>query len=274
MNTLRNFFSRKFRTAFVLSVLAASFLVAVSFHSTAQSTSSQQPAQQPASPQRKFTTKTFKDCPVAIHQVRNLNKEKDWFRDLEIEVKNVSDKPIYFISLGLEFPDIHQVHGDGEDKNMQARLKTGFPLKFGRPELMDVRVLAVPEDIPINPGETYVFTIPDTRVKGLEYMRKSMDFPPEATDNILIRFDTFSFGDGTGFVGGGFGGKRDYRDKTPKKQPSDNQVFQKINWNKSVCESVVEISHEKSTTYEHHFNCGYKSDGVSPLFSTPIFFNY
>ncbi len=45
-------------------------------------------------------------------------------------------------------------------------------------------------------------------------------------------------------------------------------------YNNDICESVVEIGLGKSTTYGRHFSCGHKSDGISPLFSTPGFFNY
>lgn len=161
-----------------------------------------------------------------LHQVRNLDKEKDWFRDLEIEVKNVSDKPIYFISLGLEFPDIQAppppIREDG--RKLEGSV-IGFTLTFGNLELGDLMKLATPGDVALKPGETYVFTIPEPKAVGFESMKKRMKFSPEATNNIRVRFDTISFGDGTGFEGSGFGGKRDYRNRIPKKQPSDNRVF-------------------------------------------------
>jgi hypothetical protein len=81
---------RKFKTLGLLAALGAVLFRAISLSTTI--------AQSPA--ERKLTAKTFKEMPLAIHRVRNLEKAQDWFRDLQIEVKNVSDKPIYFISVG------------------------------------------------------------------------------------------------------------------------------------------------------------------------------
>lgn len=159
--------------------------------------------------ERKYEVKTFKGLPVTVNEVRNLQKTEDWFRDLEIVVKNISDQPIYFISLSILFPDIPP------PANMPENSKTGFSLKYGRPELGTLWNLARPEDVPIKPGETYTFTIPEGYVTGLENMKQTWYMPPGATNKIVIRFNAISFGDGTGFTGSGVGGKRDYRGKRP-----------------------------------------------------------
>lgn len=214
----------KFKVLVTLSLLSVLSLVSISFLSTARSSAQE----------RKYTVKTFKDMPVEVHEVRNLQSE-NWFRDLEIEVKNISDKPIYFIALAIEFPDIPA--GPPPTDRPYSRSATGFNLKYGRPELGDVKMLATSEDIAIKPGETYVFTIPEGRVLGLENMTRRMNLPPEATNNIAFRFLTISFGDGTGFEGSGPGGKRitetslnDKRDYPSTGLPSQNsqeQLFRK-----------------------------------------------
>ena len=49
--------------------------------------------------------------PLVVTEVRNLQSET-WHKDLEIEVKNISDKPIYSILAFLAFDDIKVVGGE------------------------------------------------------------------------------------------------------------------------------------------------------------------
>jgi hypothetical protein len=141
--------------------------------------------------------------PVRVKQVRNLHKEEGWFRDLEIEVENISRTPIYFISIIIEFPDIQATPPSARtDGSSPARSVTGFRLTFGADRLMNLRELPTPDDAHLKPGETYVFTIPQARVLGLESMLEERNLPPQATGKIDIEFDIISLGDGTGYIGG------------------------------------------------------------------------
>ena len=54
---------------------------------------------------RKLKKKEFVDMPVRIREVKNL-QSKTWVNDLEIEVQNVSSKPIYYITLHWNFQTI------------------------------------------------------------------------------------------------------------------------------------------------------------------------
>jgi hypothetical protein len=40
--------------------------------------------------ERKLNVHAFNGMPLKVKEVRNLQKEEDWFRDLEIEVKNMA----------------------------------------------------------------------------------------------------------------------------------------------------------------------------------------
>lgn len=180
------------------------------------SLSSESSAPPPPAQERKIEVKTFKGLPLAVHEVRNLQKGEDWFRDLEIEVKNISDQPIYFISISIQFPDIPP-----PDNSEDSR--TGFSLEYGRLELGGLWRLARPDDVPIKPGETYVFTIPEGYATGFEQMKKSWYMPSGATNRLILWFSTISFGDGTGFTAKGIGGKRDYRGKFPLINKRDSQ---------------------------------------------------
>ena len=155
--------------------------------------------------ERKYEVRTFRNMPVAVHEVRNLQKGEDWLRDMEIVIKNISDKPIYYIRFNILFPDISPPVGSPENS------KVGFTLTYGPSRLGLLWNLAGSEDIPIKPGESYAFTIPEGYATGFEHMKKIWSLQPEQTNKIKIRFQTISFGDGTGFEGGGTGGLRDYR---------------------------------------------------------------
>jgi hypothetical protein len=229
---------RKLKVFSALSVLFVLSLGAISLWNVA-----------PSSAQgRKYKIKTFKDMPVEVREIRNLQEADHWFRDLEIEIKNISDKPVYFIALSIDFPDIPPPADAPEGS------RTGFPLRYGNPKLDDISSLATPEDTAINPGETYVFTIPKGFGIGFENMEKRMNLPPGAVNNLVINIETISFGDGTGFEGNGFDGKRDYRKaaslndqgngtvKQCRARSSSGQLFQKTLFQKTSWEgSLVPI---------------------------------
>ncbi len=108
MKTPRQTFTIIAKRLFQLSIvcLVLFFLVkTVLSVSTAQSPEA-------ATQERNLKLKTFKGMPVVVHKVRNL-KSDTWHKDLEIEVKNVSNKPIYFMLAYLIFPD-QPVPGDGQ----------------------------------------------------------------------------------------------------------------------------------------------------------------
>ena len=126
--------------------------------------------------------------PLAVAEVRNLHNAQ-WWRDLEIEVKNISDKPIYFIRLGVLLPDTtNSPNGLGG---------WGVSLRYGRPALIDIARHTESDDVPLKPGESYVFKIPEN-VQGTFSKR-----PEALTRRVLFRIDTINYGDGTGVVGGG-----------------------------------------------------------------------
>ena len=153
--------------------------------------------------EREYVDKTARKMPVIIHAVNNLQKAGDeWFRDLEVVVKNKSDKPIYYIDIVLDFPNIPPPPPEARaDGTTPSKAVTGFALSFGNPRLGDIKNLATPEDEAIQPGETYVFKMPEARAKGLEHMKKTRGLHANAADLIEIEVNTISYGDGTGYIG-------------------------------------------------------------------------
>lgn len=131
-----------------------------------------------------------------MQKVNNLQSET-WTKDLEIEVKNVSSRRIYFILAYLIFPD---------DKISSGQW--GISLMFGRRENILIRNIAEPNDPHLDPNETYVFTIPESMGPGFEARQKSF---PEAYKNFRFDVTLISYGDGTGWE---WGAQRDKRKKT------------------------------------------------------------
>lgn len=121
---------------------------------------------------------------------KDLNNEH-WLRDLEIEIKNTGTKPIYFLVLILDTPDIR-----GPDGNIICL----DVLRYGRTDLIEITAPLKQEDVPIKPGETHVFKIAERFVRGFEGLVRE-DIVPQPK-KIRVEFQNVNFGDGTGFWGG------------------------------------------------------------------------
>ena len=133
---------------------------------------------------RKLKEKKFADMPVRVREVRNLQSDT-WPNDLEIEVENVSNRPIYFLNVVLEFPDDPAPNGT-----------SGIVLKHGQLENMDISRVAKAEDEHLDPGKTIWFTVSEVYRKGLLAKTKES---PENFGRMELSFSIISFGDGTGF---------------------------------------------------------------------------
>ena len=181
MSILANFFKRQ-----NLAAICAILALTISGSSMSALSASQAPA-----PARRYSLMPFhsKDVPLEIREVRNLQTER-FVRDLEIEVKNISSKPIYFIRLGLFFPEV----------KMSGKTY-GIALYYG--DLVNLDQLAGPDDTPLQPGATYVFKVPEPLWEGFEGYLTWSNLPAAAVSDINLRLDTISFGDGTGFEAGG-----------------------------------------------------------------------
>jgi hypothetical protein len=136
---------------------------------------------------RDLKTREFKDMPVKIHAIRNVDSET-WYKDLQIEIKNIGAKPIYFILAYLEFPD-HQPGGRD----------TGITLTFGDKKNWDIQVPADPQDQHLDPGQTYVLMIPEKARKGLGGEHERV---PQQFKKLDFHMDIINFGDRTGFETG------------------------------------------------------------------------
>ena len=118
---------------------------------------------------------------------KNLQNE-DWHRDLELEIRNTGDKPIYYIDLLMVFPDVLDSAGN----------KTGYPIRYGRAELINFDAPLRSDDSPLLPGDTFIFKLSESNAKGWEHFRQRYNKPNPK--KVSIHFRALSFGDGTGFM--------------------------------------------------------------------------
>ena len=120
--------------------------------------------------------------------LKDMNNDR-WTSDLELEVTNTSDKPIYLLELWVEMPEILSESGR----------RVGFTLRFGRADFVDFDARPNPDDRPIQPNETHIFKI-EERYQRAWADYKAREHKPDPK-RIEITFTQLSFGDGSGFNG-------------------------------------------------------------------------
>jgi hypothetical protein len=114
-------------------------------------------------------------------------KNENWVRDFALEVTNTSEKPIYFLELWLIYPEIIEPNGG----------PVGVPLRYGRMDFIRFKTRPTEDDVPIKPGETYTYSIPEKDQRGW-YARKARGYMSDPK-KVLLKFVQLNFGDGTGF---------------------------------------------------------------------------
>ncbi|MGB9181367.1 MAG: hypothetical protein WCB68_19200 [Pyrinomonadaceae bacterium] len=128
-----------------------------------------------------------KHIPLKV-KIKNIEVEKK-LREVEVEITNTSDKPMYFINLWLDLTGVKS------DSGVQVTM----PISYGRVELSDFQTEITPNDVPLQPGETFTFQIPESSKAGWEKF-KARGKRPEPMD-FELSFGRIVFGDHTGFAG-------------------------------------------------------------------------
>jgi hypothetical protein len=148
----------------------------------------------PPEGEREVVEKIPKHLPIKF-KVKKPEKLKDakneeWLGELEVEVTNTGTKPIYYLHISVSLPDVFAPSG----------LNLGFPLEYGRVDLISISEPVRPDDVPIQPGGVVVLKVPENPVEAWKLRRAR----GERTNpkKIVFRFNYLNFGDGTGFVGG------------------------------------------------------------------------
>src|ERR1044072_3162844 len=120
--------------------------------------------------------------------LKDMNNDR-WTSDLELEVTNTSEKPIYLLELWVEMPEIISENGH----------RVGFTLRYGRAAFVDFDARPIPDDKPIQPKETYVFKIEEKYQQSWAAYKAKQH--KADTKRIEITFTQVSYGDGSGFNG-------------------------------------------------------------------------
>ena len=145
---------------------------------------------------RELDNRVPEHLPITVR----INKEKEqsfndpkndhWARDFVLEVKNISDRPIYALSLVWVLTEVTMPDGN----------HYGSTFKYGREEFITVPgEKPRPDDIPIQPGETHVFQFSNSGIAGWEDWAK--DNHLQQPKSLQIIFNFIGFGDGTGWEG-------------------------------------------------------------------------
>jgi hypothetical protein len=156
-------------------------------------------------------------------------KNKNWAREMEIEVKNTGSKPIYFINVAIVMPEIVIDGG-----------KFMLGTSYGRTKLKLPETPVEDSDVPIQPGESVTLKIRESEVRAFEHYRdeeKKWDDPKR----IEIEVQIINFGDGT-FM---FGREGILRHATPKTQSLNNP---NVRGDSGGCKPASEIGGPDSTS--------------------------
>jgi hypothetical protein len=135
--------------------------------------------------EKKLENNLPRHLPLKV-KVKNLNSKK-WVNELEVEVTNTSDKPIYFLLFYIVMPEVKSPTGN----------KIAFRIQYGRFDFVEFSTAVKPDDVPIQPGETHTFKIEDMNVDEWEAF-KTHEHQPEPKKIELV-FSLLNFGDGTGY---------------------------------------------------------------------------
>ena len=146
--------------------------------------------------EREFENKIPSHLPVKVKlraekekATKDLANER-WQRDLELEVKNTGDKPIYYLSIIVQIPEIQL---DGNPVSVHIR--------YGERSLFDgSKGHARPEDMPIGPNQTVFLGLNEDNAKAWEQWQKKENWLQPK--KVVFVFEELNFGDGTGFFGG------------------------------------------------------------------------
>jgi hypothetical protein len=131
---------------------------------------------------------------IEIVSVKNLQAE-NFPEGFEVEVKNISDKPIYCIYFHAIFEESRQIYGT----------RIAFTLTYGPARLGTTRALAQEGDIPLHPRESVVLELNPLHIKGiLIQAEKDPAFATLGRSRVRLVMQHLNFGDGAGYMPGGF----------------------------------------------------------------------
>jgi hypothetical protein len=133
---------------------------------------------------------------VKIERINNLTSSR-FPEEFELEVTNISKKPIYFMNIMVKLPKTPNLEG------LEGKLIV-FDLSFGDRKFTDVSRRPDPTDVPINPGKLGTLKLGNNMKSIRPYLAKRLS-PGDvevALSQVSLAFQIINFGDGTGYIAG------------------------------------------------------------------------
>lgn len=143
----------------------------------------------PPGQEKKLDSRIPQHLPIRV-KVKNLDRRK-WVHDLEVQVTNLADKPIYYLDFRLILPHTRSAPGP----------QVGFPLRYGRTQFVSFATPVESGDVPIQPAKTHTFRIAESNAKGWDHVRATGERPEPK--RLQLVFQVLNFGDGTGYSDAG-----------------------------------------------------------------------
>jgi hypothetical protein len=231
------------RILFALVVLASASALLI--NATSHPATGQSPEKTSQSPNfRLLENRISEKVPIKVKirqekekSFRDLANE-NWASDLEIEVKNTGDKPIYYLFFHLHVPEA----------KIQDSYQS-FALVYGRVALSKWEERPTPEDVPIKPGETAILKIEENQLRGWDQARR-LGLVQKRIHGVRLLFQDLSFGDGTGFDGG-----------APWPRPGKNEQTSYL-WPPNAYDSDSERKFPSYQEEASHSNSGQSDAGI------------
>jgi hypothetical protein len=230
-----------------------SLLLIASIAAFAVSEKSGQKIQQ--KPERDFKIVEL-EVPTEAITLKVIGKENEDFpRDFEVEVKNVSSQPIYYLLIAGVLPDT-KPHLQG--------LPLGFDLIYGAKSLANGERPQT-KDIPIKTGQAIRLSIPREAAEGLRKVLANENVPEMASRKIELYFQYLYFGDGSGFNGKGKTQSRLHR--VSRKSGNQTMFFNSRKNGFVFLSEVVNAKFTTATQGENPYDCpcGRNSLLVNPV---------
>jgi hypothetical protein len=131
--------------------------------------------------------------PVQVTAIRNLDKGH-WIRDLEVEIKNLSSRPIYGVYVVFYLPNVRSRTYD---------LPLSFYMTYGDRRFLSPHEVAGPDDQPLQPGQTATLKVEEKLARDTARYFSDNGIPVAKTWLVRMAMLTINFGDETGFINGG-----------------------------------------------------------------------
>src|SRR5262249_27098692 len=143
---------------------------------------------QDAVEERKFENKIPQHLPIKVklraekeQAAKDLGNQR-WHRDLELEIKNTGEKPIYYLSIIVKIPEI-TLGGN----------PVSVHIRYGEHSLFDdSKGRANSDDVPIQVKQTIFLGLDEESARAWEQWQKKEEWLQPK--NVVLEFEELTFG--------------------------------------------------------------------------------